>query len=182
MSEVTKILNQLADGSIDSADELLPAIYLELRQMAAAKMANEQVNNSIAATGLVHEAYLKLVGSQNFESRRHFFGAAAQAMRRILIDHARARNAEKRGGKAVRIEWSPGIETQQESDFKLESLDEALHRFEVLEPEKAELVKLRYFAGMKIREAAEVLGISTATADRHWAYAKAWLQTEIESD
>lgn len=183
MSEVTRILNQLADGSIDAANELLPAVYAELRQMAAAKMANECNANSIAATGLVHEAYLKLVGSQNFESRRHFFGAAAQAMRRILIDHSRARSAEKRGGNANRIDWFPIADScGRDTDVRLDALDDALTRFEELEPDKAELVKLRYFAGMKIREAAEVLGISTATADRHWAYAKAWLQTEIESD
>ena len=182
MSEVTRILNQMEDGSIDSADALLPLVYRELRNMAAAKLANEKAQ-SIAATGLVHEAYLRLVGNQSFDSRRHFFGAAAQAMRRILIDRARARKAEKRGGDAVRVELSPDLFGESdESDDRLEELDEALQKFESIEPEKAELVKLRYFAGMKIHEAAEVLGISTATADRHWAFAKAWMQSEMAED
>lgn len=183
MSEVTRILNELENGSASAADQLLPAVYDELRRLAAAKLANEQAGYSLAATGLVHEAYLRLAGNQSFESRRHFFGAAAEAMRRILIDRARARNANKRGGGAAKIDLPPElIVNWVETDERLELLDVALERLEKIEPEKAELVKLRYFAGLKIREAAEILGISTATADRYWAYSRAWLQSELSSD
>ncbi len=183
MFEVTRILNELENRSAASVDQLLPAVYDELRNLAAAKLANEQVGNSLAATGLVHEAYLRLVGNQSFELRRHFFGAAAEAMRRILIDRARARNAVKRGGGAAEIELAPELLVDcVETDERLELLDVAIKRLEKIEPEKAELVKLRYFAGLKIREAAEILGISTATADRNWAYCKAWLQSQLSSD
>jgi RNA polymerase sigma factor (TIGR02999 family) len=182
MADVTRILEELARGSNRSADALLPAVYDELRRMAAAKLANERDGHSLNATGLVHEAYLRLVGNQSFESRRHFFGAAAEAMRRILIEQARARGTRKRGGDAVRIEIEPELIADfKVKDERLEMLDEALTRFERTEPEKAELVKLRYFVGMTVDEAADVMGISTATADRHWAYAKAWLQTELAS-
>lgn len=180
MSEVTRILNELGDGNDASAERLLPAVYDELRQMAAAKVANEHVGQSLAATGLVHEAYLRLVGNQSFESRRHFFGAAAEAMRRILIDRARAKKTAKRGGDAVRADFEIEDIAGFETDERLESLNEALDRFEQIEPQQAELVKLRYFVGLTIKEAAEVLGISTATADRQWKYAKAWLQTAID--
>ena len=179
MSEVTRILQELADSSSQAVDRLLPAVYDELRKMAGAKLANER-GHSLNATGLVHEAYMRLVNNQSFDSRRHFFGAAAEAMRRILIDQARARGARKRGGDVARIEMDPNlIEDWANRDERLDALDEALSRFEKSHPEKAELVKLRYFAGLKIHKAAEVLGISTATADRHWAYAKAWLQSEL---
>ncbi len=179
MPDVTRILSEIERGNL-SSDALMAAVYEELRRMAAAKMAKEADGQTLDATGLVHEAYLKLVGQQSFESRKHFFGAASQAMRRILIDRARARKAIKRGGQRARIDQDVdqfGLTDQ--SLERLEALDEALNRFEKLEPEKAELVKLRYFSGLKIREAAEVLGISTATADRHWAYARAWLQTAL---
>ena len=180
MSEVTRILNEVVNGRANPAAQLLPAVYQELRQMAAARIARERPGQTLDATGLVHEAYLKLVDNQSFESRKHFFGSAAEAMRRILIDRARARNAEKRGGAAARIDFDPNqLEQSPDENERLEALHEALERFEKLEPEKAELVKLRYFAGLKIREAAEVLGISTATADRQWAYARAWLQSEL---
>lgn len=183
MSEITRILNQLDDGSLDSASRLMPVIYDELRVMAAAKMADERPGHTLDATGLVHEAWLRLAGIQSFDSRRHFFGAAAEAMRRILIDWARARNAVKRGGNSVRIEIEPDQLANEDvvADQKLESLNSALEKFATIEPEKVELVKLRYFVGLTINEASEVLGISTATADRHWAYAKAWLQAEVDS-
>ncbi len=183
MSEVTRILNQLDDGSLDSASKLMPAVYDELRVMAAAKIANEKPGHTLNATGLVHEAWLRLAGNQTFESRRHFFGAAAEAMRRILIDRARARNAKKRGGGAVRVEVEPDQLAKESvsADQRLESLNSAMEKFEAIEPEKMELVKLRYFVGLTISEAAEILGVSTATADRHWAYAKAWLQAEVGS-
>lgn len=182
MSEVTRILNEIANGRANPAAELLPAVYEELRKMAAARIARERPGQTLDATALVHEAYLKLVDNHTFESRRHFFGSAAEAMRRILIDRARARNAKKRGGGAVRIDVELNqLEQSPDDNERLEALDAALKRFEEIEPEKAELVKLRYFAGLKIREAAEVLGISTATADRQWAYARAWLQSELNS-
>lgn len=180
MTDITRILEQLLNGSSQPADALLPVVYDELRRMAAAKLANERTGNPLDATALVHEAYLRLVGNQSFDSRRHFFGAAAEAMRRILIDQARARGAVKRGGDIVRIEFEPGLLADvKEKDDRLEMLNGALTKFEQSEPEKAELVKLRYFVGMTIHEAADVIGISTATADRHWAYAKAWLQSEL---
>lgn len=183
MSEVTRILNQIIDGSQRSVDQLLPAVYDELRRMAAVKMSQEKPGQTLDATGLVHEAFLRLVGNESFESRKHFFGAAAEAMRRILIDRARARNAEKRGGQAMRAEMElDQIPQSGEPLARLEVLNEAIGRFEQIEPEKAELVKLRYFVGLTIREAANILGISTATADRHWAYARAWLQNEISVD
>jgi len=180
MSEVTRILNQICNGSLDSESDLLPAVYDELRQMAGAKIAKEKPGQTLDATALVHEAYLRLAGTQSFESRRHFFGAAAEAMRRILIDRARARNAKKRGDVA-RLEMDPDQFGRASTNHrKFDALNAALEKFAAIEPETAQLVKMRYFIGLKIREAAEVLGISTATADRHWAYARAWLQTEIE--
>ena len=179
MSDVTRILNEISAGSA-AASELFPAVYDELRRMAAARIQNEQPGNTLDATGLVHEAYLRLGQGQSFESRRHFFGAAAEAMRRILIDRARARKAEKRGGDAVRIELDAGLFTDSEQqDDRLETLNSAIEKFETVDSNKAELVKLRYFVGLSIKEAAEVIGISTATADRHWKFAKAWLQNEM---
>lgn len=181
MSEVTRILNQISHGSEKNAVELLmPVVYQELRSMAASKIADERPGNTLDATGLVHEAYLRL-GEQSFESRRHFFGAAAEAMRRILIDQARARKSDKRGGEFNRADCEPNdlAALDERPADRLQSLSDSLERFALAEPEKAELVKLRYFVGLKIDEAAEILGISTATANRHWAYAKAWLQSDL---
>lgn len=183
MTEVTRILNEINAGALDVDSDLLPIVYEELRRMAAAKIASEKPGHTLDATSLVHEAYLRLVGTQSFESRRHFFGAAAEAMRRILIDRARARQADKRGGQSDRVELHPDqiANADKGHDEQLQRLDLALEKFARINPEKAELVKLRYFVGLKTREAAEILGVSTATADRHWAYAKAWLQTEMSS-
>ncbi len=183
MTEVTRIL-QLIEQGAQSADDLLPVVYHELRRMAAVRISHENPGQTLDATSLVHEAYLRLAGGQSFESRRHFFCAAAEAMRRILIDRARARNAAKRGGQIARVDIDLNQLDQSAVDEfdRLEILDQTLRRFEKLDPEKAELVKLRYFTGLKIREAAEVLGISTATADRHWAYARAWLQSQLNSE
>lgn len=181
MSDITRILNAVSKGESEP-EELLNAVYDELRSMAAAKMAREQPGQTLDSTALVHEAYLAF-GDQDFESRRHFFGAASEAMRRILIDRARARKAEKRGGKMVQVGLNPGeIEQMVEDGERLERLNLALEHFEKSQPEKAELVKLRFFAGCTIQQSAEVLGISTATADRHWAYARAWLQNELNED
>lgn len=179
MSDVTRILNEIEQGSVN-IDRLLPAVYSELRQLAAAKMAHEKAGHTLDGTALVHEAFLRLAGNQSFASRKHFFGAAAEAMRRILIDHARTRNAKKRGGEHARADVPiDQIAFELQDSERLESLNEALEKFEAIEPVKANLVKLRYFAGLKIHEAAEILGISTATADRYWAYSRAWLQTEL---
>lgn len=183
MTDITRILELIENGSTDPANELFPAVYDELRNLAEIKISHEHPGQTLSATGLVHEAFLRLKGTPSFESRRHFFGAAAEAMRRIMIDRARARNAKKRGGKAARVDFDINqlAESITDSD-RLESLNHAITRFEELEPEKAELVKLRYFTGLTIREAADILGVSTATADRHWAYARAWLQNELKPD
>lgn len=179
MSEITRILNNLDD---DASARLMDLVYAELRRLAAARMSREQPGQTMAATGLANEAWIRLVGDEtaNWESRGHFFAAAAEAMRRILIDRARNKNAAKRGGKFQRAELDLGAIEQAEPDDRILRLDAALAQFEQAEPEKAKLVKLRFFAGCSIREAAEILGVSTATADRHWAYARAWLQTAMQ--
>lgn len=184
MSDVTRILIAIEQGNPQKTDELLPLVYDELRRIAARKMASEPAGHTLQATALVHEAWLALVDDrhQSWQNRAHFFGAAAEAMRRILIDRARRRGRQRRGGGAPHTDLdgidvaSPEGET---SDALLPALSEALDRFAVLEPKQAELVKLRYFVGMKIEEAAEILGISPATAKRWWAYARAWLYREI---
>ena len=167
------------DGA-DVVDQLLPIVYSELRQMANAKLAKEKPGQTLDATGLVHEAYLRMLGPQKFESRRHFFAAAAEAMRRILIDRVRAKNTLKRGQALNRVDVEPDelLDVGNASDKRLETLNLAIERLAKKSPEKAELVKLRYFVGLTICEAAEILGISTATADRNWKFAKAWLKAE----
>lgn len=186
--EITQLLAQISVGDTQAFPELLRQVYAQLRRMARAKMRLERRNHTLDATALVHEAFLRIANGESFESRRHFFGAAAEAMRRILVDHARAKQAQKRGGKgAQEHDISPESialrkwAISQHGDDRIEQLDRALERFEQQAPDKAALVKLRYFVGLTIKEAAEVLGISPATADRHWAYAKVWLQTEMES-
>jgi RNA polymerase sigma factor (TIGR02999 family) len=187
MSDVTRILAQIDSGDPKAAEQLLPLVYNQLRRLAAARLAREKPGQTLQATALVHEAWLQLVkisrdgtvrsneGSQ-WSGRGHFFGAAAEAMRRILVQVARRRNAQKRGGGWEQIELDPALLPAGERSDKLLALDEALSQFESQHPEKASLVKLRFFAGMTNQEAAEVLGISSATADRHWAYARAWIQ------
>ena len=181
-SDITHILSAMENGDPSAAEQLLPLIYDELRKLAADKLAQEKPGQTLQATALVHEAYLRLVDTekaQQWNSRGHFFAAAAEAMRRILIGNARRKHALKRGGQAQRVELD-GIElADQPSDDKLLAMDEALERLAAKDPVKAELVKLRYFAGLTNQEAAGVLGISTATAERFWAYARAWLQQEI---
>jgi RNA polymerase sigma factor (TIGR02999 family) len=182
MSEVTRILSAIEQGDPSAAEELLPLVYEELRQLAAEKMAGERPGHTLEATALVHEAYLRLVGSggePHWNGRSHFFAAAAEAMRRILIDNARRKHALKRGGQARRVELDAVELAECPADDRLLALEEALLRLAARDPVKGELVKLRYFAGLTIQEAAAVLGISTATAERYWAYARAWLQTEI---
>ncbi len=180
MSEITRILNDIEQGAA-KFDELVPVIYEELRSLARDLIKRERPGHTLDGTALVHEAFLRLGHGASFESRRHFFGAASEAMRRILIDHARHRGAEKRGGQFDRLDITiDRIANEIQGRDQLQALDDAISRLEKQEPAKAELVKLRYFVGLKIHEAAEVLGISTATADRYWAYAKAWLQTELK--
>jgi RNA polymerase sigma factor (TIGR02999 family) len=182
MNEVTRILSDLAQGNTHAAEQLLPLVYNELRRLAAQKLAQEKPGQTLQATALVHEAYLRLVDvdqAPDWNSRGHFFAAAAEAMRRILVDTARAKKTEKRGGGRRRVELVVEELAARQHDQKLLALHEALVRFEQQDPVKAQLVKLRYFAGLSIRQAAEALDISTATADRYWAYARAWLQREM---
>lgn len=183
MTKLTRILQQIEEGSDESIDQLLPLVYDELRKLAAAKMAGERKDHTLDATALVHEAFLRLGAAEaGFKSRRHFFAAAAESMRRILIDHARAHSAAKRGGGAVRADVELGdLPGPDPHDERFATLDAAISRLAEEHPEKAELVKLRYFAGLSIREAADVMGISTASADRYWKYARAWLQDALES-
>jgi RNA polymerase sigma factor (TIGR02999 family) len=183
MSDVTRILTAIEQGDAKATDELLPLVYQELRRLAAHKMANEPAGHTLQATALVHEAWLKLVDSpaQSWQNRAHFFGAAAEAMRRILIARARRKNAQRRGSGAEHLDADAIEIAGPAPDDQLLALNEALDRFAALEPQQAELVKLRYFVGLKIEEAAEVLGISEATAKRWWTYAKAWLFNEIRS-
>jgi RNA polymerase sigma factor (TIGR02999 family) len=185
MTDVTQILSAIEQGDSRAADCLLPLVYDELRNLAARKLASEKPGQTLQATALVHEAYLRLVGSQaedtqpqTYKDRGHFFAAAATAMRRIIIDTARRKKTRKRGG-AFRRQPLEGI-AAPEADEDLLALDEALDKLAAQDPAKARLVELRYFAGLTGEQAAAVLGISPTTADRHWAYARAWLQAEVK--
>jgi RNA polymerase sigma factor (TIGR02999 family) len=181
MGEVTRILDALGDGDEEAAGRLLEAVYEELRRLASARLARESPGPTLQATALVHEAYLRLFGKEgvSFENRAHFFGAAAEAMRRILVERARRRGSLKRGGDRQRVDLDESGLAVLPPPVELLAVDEALCRLESEDPAKAELVKLRYFAGLEIAEAARILGISRATADRHWAFARAWLYREI---
>jgi len=181
MSEVTRILTAIERGDARSTDELLPLVYNELRRMAAHKMAAEAAGHTLQPTALVHEAWIRLVDSpnQSWQNCAHFFGAAAEAMRRILIARARRKGRQRRGSGAVHLDVDELEIASPATDDQLLALNDALDRFAALEPQQAELVKLRYFVGMKLEEAAEVLGISESTAKRWWAYARAWLFEEV---
>ena len=181
MKEVTHILNAIGRGEAQAA-ELLPLVYDELRKLAAHKMANELPGQTLQPTALVHEAWLRLVdneGQAQFNSRAHFFGAAAEAMRRILIDRARRKLAQRRGGGQQHLDVQELDVAVEVRDDELLALDEALDKFAAQHKPKAELVKLRYFVGLTIPQAAEILGISEPTAKRYWTFARAWLQAEI---
>jgi len=182
MSEVTYILNAIEQGNARATEELLPLVYNELRRMAAYKMSTEPAGHTLQPTALVHEAWLKLVDSpsQSWQNRAHFFGAAAEAMRRLLIARARRKISQRRGSGAVHLDVDELEIASPAPDDQLLALNEALDAFAALEPQQAELVKLRYFVGLKIEEAAEVLGISQATAKRWWAYARAWLFNKLQ--
>lgn len=181
MSDVTQILEALRQGDPKAGDELLSAVYDQLRRLAAFKMASEMPGQTLQPTALVHEAWIKLVANENarWENRAHFFGAAAEAMRRILIDNARRKHALRHGGGQHRVDIQDVDLASATEDEQLLAVHEALDKLAAHDKTKADLVKLRYFAGMTIEEAAEVLGISTATAKRYWAYARAWLFREI---
>jgi RNA polymerase sigma factor (TIGR02999 family) len=184
MSEVTRILEAVENGEPGSADRLLPLIYSELRKLAARNLAGEYPGQTIQATALVHEAYLRLVGDdakKDWAGRGHFFAAAATAMRRILIERARRKRRRVHGGGRQRQDLHPDLVAAPSVDDDLLALDAALARFAELHPVKARLVELRYFAGLTGDQAAQMLGISPKTADRYWAYARAWLRREIEN-
>jgi RNA polymerase sigma factor (TIGR02999 family) len=185
MSDVTRLLAAINDGDQLAMAELLPVVYDELRRLAHVHMIGERADHTLEPTALVHEAYLRLIGGDNphWDGRGHFFGAAAEAMRRILVDHARAKNAVKRSGQRQRVGFDHDA-AQLPSGVELVdvlALDEGLAKLAAEAPAKAELVKLRYFAGLNLEEFAAVMGISLATAKRYWVYAKAWLFKELKS-
>jgi len=198
MSEVTRILSAIDQGDAHAAEQLLPLVYDELRKLAAQKLAQEKPGQTLEATALVHEAYIRLVESAgcqpvasrecqppdrpHWNSRGHFFAAAAEAMRRILIEHARAKARGKRGGDWRRVDFEKLDVSTSVSPDQLVALDDALARLVALDHVAGELVKLRYFAGLALDQAAAALDISTATAYRHWAYARAWLSSELLKD
>jgi RNA polymerase sigma factor (TIGR02999 family) len=181
MHEVTQILEAVGRGETKAANELLSLVYEELRRLAAAKMASEAPGQTLQATALVHEAWLRLTSDEKrkWNDRTHFFAAAAEAMRRILVDNARRKQAQRRGGTPQRTDMPEIACAVAENEEQILAVNEALEKFAAQDQQKAELVKLRYFVGMTIEEAAEVLGISSGTAKRHWAYARAWLAQEI---
>ncbi len=184
MNEVTRILSDLARGDAHAAGQLLPLVYEELRKLAAVRMSEEAPGNTLNATALVHEAYLRLVGPADaapWDNRGHFFAAAAEAMRRILVEAARRKKREKHGGDRRREELHPDLVAAPEPDEELLALDAALAKLARHDPLKARLVELRYFAGLTGDQAAEILGISASTADRHWTFARAWLRREVRA-
>jgi RNA polymerase sigma factor (TIGR02999 family) len=182
MTEVTRILSALEQGDAQAAARLLPLVYQELRRLAARSLAREKPGQTLTATALVHEAYLRLVGKGDvprWQSRGHFCAAAAEAMRRILVENARRKQSLKRGGGLARQPLAEEELALPEPREDLLALDAALDRLAAIDPVKADLIKLRYFAGLTAEQAAQALGISRATADRYWAYARAWLHREI---
>jgi RNA polymerase sigma factor (TIGR02999 family) len=182
MADVTQLLDSAAAGDAKAAAELLPLVYDELRKLAVARMANEKPGQTLQATALVHEAYLRLVDvekAQHWDGRGHFFAAAAQAMRRILIDRAREKGREKRGGKLQRLDIDALDLAAKVTPDQLLAVDDALSRLAAEDLTAAKIVELRYFAGMTVDEAGQALGISTTSAYRHWNYARAWLHNEL---
>jgi RNA polymerase sigma factor (TIGR02999 family) len=185
MNAVTSILSAIGQGDSNAADQLLPLVYEELRKLAAQKLAQEKPGQTLQATALVHEAYLRLADQdppQRWQSRGHFFAAAAEAMRRILVEKARRKASAKAGGGRKRVELEEVEPAIEGPEVDLLGLDEALQQLAAKDKRKAELVKLRYFAGLTNEQAAEALGISTSTADSDWAYAKSWLRVAMVED
>jgi RNA polymerase sigma factor (TIGR02999 family) len=183
MDEVTRVLNAIEGGDTNASAKLLPLVYAELRRLATSRLANERPGQTLQPTALVHEAYLRLVGgaeTKNWNSRGHFFGAAAEAMRRILVENARKKRRLKRGGDVKKINVVPEELASPVADDQLLKVDEALERLEREFPDCAAIVKLRFFAGFTNAQTAEALGISTATAQRRWTFARVWLFSELE--
>ena len=183
MQEITLILDRIEQGDAQAAEQLLPLVYTELRKLAAARMAREADGQTLQPTALVHEAWLRLGGDEqpDWKNRAHFFAAAAEAMRRILIDRARSRRAVRHGGGLVRVNVADLELAEADSDERILAVNDALEKFARVEPQKAELVKLRYFAGFSLENSAHTLDISSATAKRWWVYASAWLKHEMQS-
>jgi len=186
MNDIFQLLQRIEQGEPQAAEQLLPLVYDELRRLAASKLASENPGHTLQATALVHEAYLRITtpgdDGQRFDHRGHFFAAAAEAMRRILVESARRRKRLKRGGDRQRAEFSEDLVVAPEIREDLLALDAALQRFQEVDPVGAKLVQLRYFAGLTMPEIAEILGVSPRTADRLWVYAKTWLQQQIEEN
>jgi RNA polymerase sigma factor (TIGR02999 family) len=186
VNEVTRILSAIEAGDPKAAQRLLPLVYAELRRLAASRLVREKPGQTLQATALVHEAYLRLVGGDapaRWDGRGHFFAAAAEAMRRILIDQARRKKSEKAGGQLRRVNLDDAdlmAPSDNQDPDRLLALDEALREFEIEDPLKAQLVKLRYFTGLPLADAAAALGISLATAKRHWVYARSWLYGRVQ--
>jgi RNA polymerase sigma factor (TIGR02999 family) len=182
MTDVTRILSDIERGDPNAGEQLLPLVYDELRKLAARKLAQEKSGQTLQATALVHEAYLRLVGpddARRWDGRGHFFAAAAEAMRRILVEQARRKKALRRGGRAIGQVLREDDRVSAPVNDEVLDLDEALRKFEAVDRQAAQVVKLRIFAGMTIEESAQALGVSTRTADRCWAYARAWLSREL---
>jgi RNA polymerase sigma factor (TIGR02999 family) len=182
MSDVTRILEAVADGDPRAADELLPLVYDELRKLAASRMAAERADHTLDATALVHEAYLRLIDDQRFDNRGHFFAACAEAMRRILVEHARRKAADKRGGGNRRVALEAADFGRVSPDEDLIAIDDALTRLAAEDPTAARLIQLRYFAGVSVEDAADTVGISRSTAYEHWAYAKVRLRCMLDGE
>jgi RNA polymerase sigma factor (TIGR02999 family) len=181
MSDVTRLIDAAASGDRQAAADLLPVVYDELRKLAAAKLAGEAPGHSLNPTALVHEAYLRLVGDQQFDGRGHFFAAAAEAMRRILVENARRKNLPKHGGGRRRIDLNEAHRVLEQSDDLL-LLDDALDRLSAEDATAVDIVRLRLFAGLSVEEAADALELARATAYRHWTFARAWLRCELSDD
>jgi RNA polymerase sigma factor (TIGR02999 family) len=185
MSEVTQLLAAIERGESGASDQLFPVVYGELRMLARAKMRRESAAHTLDATALVHEAYLRLIGGDadlSWKNRGHFFGAAAEAMRRVLIDNARRKQAVKRGGNQARVELNDAALATEGEDDNLLAIDQALQKLAETDPKTAELVKLRYFAGLSLPQIAVVLDMSQRSVERLWTYAKAWFQEELSGD
>ena len=185
MSDLTQVLSRISEGDPSAARDLLPLVYQELRRLAAQKLRQEKPGQTLSATALVHEAYVRLVDTSNpqeWNSRGHFFAAAAEAMRRILVERARQKRGPKRGGNQARVSLDQAVDLADQQADQILAVSEALDALARESPVKAELVKLRYFAGLSHQDAAAALGISRATADRYWAYAKAFLFAELHDD
>ena len=180
-SQMTQLLHDWSDGDREALDKLIPIVYEELRRQAARYLQRERPGHTLQTTALIHEAYLRLIDQKNvqWQNRAHFFGIAAQLMRRILVDHARSRQAAKRGGSDIKLPLEEAMIVAERREVNLVALDEALDRLAAIDPQQSRVVELRFFSGLSVEETAEVLGVSTRTIKRDWNVAKAWLWREI---